>query len=92
MEANRVYELNELAEELKIPLRLYKVIVAKSLAATRAYVDRKEEERAFNIACEALKRVDVTLVTGYYKSDYNVTLYGIQLVQEVMQEKGYNHR
>ena len=92
MEANKVYELNELAEELNIPSHLFRVIVAKSMVVTHAYVDRKEEERAFNIACEALKRVDVSLVTSYYKSDYNVTLYGIQLVQEVMQEKGYNHR
>ena len=92
MEANKVYELNEMAEELNIPSHLFRVIVAKSMVITGAYVDKNEEEKAFDIACEALKRVDISLVTSYYKSDYNVRLYGIKLVQEVMKEKGYNHR
>ena len=87
MEANKVYELRDLAEELQLPNQLFRVIIANSMVLTGAYKDSSKEDESFDISVAALKKADPDSFIRSGKRDYNVYSYGKQLVREVMEEK-----
>lgn len=87
MKKEQVYELKELADELKLPNQLFRVIIANSMVLTGAYKDSSKEDESFDISVKALKKADPDSFIRSGKRDYNVYAYGKQLVREVMEEK-----
>ena len=87
MKREQVYELHELSNELKLPNQLFRVVVANSMVLTGAYKDQTKEDEAFEISVRALKKADPNSFIRSGKLDYNVYLYGKQLVKETIQEK-----
>ena len=87
MKREQVYELHSLSKKLKIPNQLFRVVVANSMVLTGAYKDQTKEDEAFEISVKALNKANPNSFIRSGKLDYNVYLYGKQLVQETIKEK-----
>lgn len=92
MKKEQVYELRNLANELNLPNQLFRVVVANSMVLTGAYKDQTKEDEAFEVSVKALNKANPDAFIRSGKLDYNVYLYGKQLVQDTIQEEKQVHR